>query len=231
MADSLPAVVSADSQLPAAASGGGAVTVQPSAVIETDAAARGALVGDRPPVAPAIPASPSTGYIGAIFPAASSGQVRQLEGFAKDLVMAQLGATGATNEQLRYALEEVLPNYVPLYMRALRTGDQGEIARLDHNCECDLVAVGALTVAQRDAAREARQRMANRSEWALVAHLQALHASRPTTLPNGDEARIGEIVKLMGDPSSAYWKGATAEPMQAEYRRLINQLEQRNRGG
>ncbi|MHB8816524.1 MAG: hypothetical protein ACYDAE_25125 [Steroidobacteraceae bacterium] len=59
------------------------------------------------------------------------------------------------------------------------------------------------------------------------------------TLPDGKladgagvDSRMHEIEALMKDGSSKYWKGPEAEPMQAEYRRLI-EFKERNaaRGG
>lgn len=45
----------------------------------------------------------------------------------------------------------------------------------------------------------------------------------------GVEARISEIEKLMGDSSSEYYKGAKAEAIQAEYRKLIDAREANKR--
>lgn len=42
----------------------------------------------------------------------------------------------------------------------------------------------------------------------------------------GVDGRLAEIVKLMGDDSSEYWKGPKSESMQAEYRRLITAQQQ-----
>lgn len=42
----------------------------------------------------------------------------------------------------------------------------------------------------------------------------------------GVDARLGEIVKLMGDDASEYWKGPKADGLQAEYRRLITAQQQ-----
>lgn len=45
-----------------------------------------------------------------------------------------------------------------------------------------------------------------------------------------NNTRIGEIEKLMGDRSSAYWRGPTSGPMQQEYRELIQARTNNARG-
>ncbi|HEX5461889.1 MAG TPA: hypothetical protein VFX20_18135 [Steroidobacteraceae bacterium] len=58
------------------------------------------------------------------------------------------------------------------------------------------------------------------------------------TLPDGGLAdakgvatRMAEIVKLMANPSSEYWRGPKANAIQAEYRKLVDFEEQNKRRG
>jgi hypothetical protein len=43
----------------------------------------------------------------------------------------------------------------------------------------------------------------------------------------GAAERIRDIEKLMGDRSSDYWRGSKAEPMQQEYRDLVEARDRR----
>lgn len=200
--------MSTEDQLPTVADTTGAIAIAAriAGAIEADAAA---FAGKLTVAAPDRGHAPP-----------SQLEPRQLEAFAQAAanVWNELQTTASiTPEQLEYA-RPVLTQFREAVLQARQAGDRAELRRLAHNLGCDLVAVGAITVSQRDLMRPILARFNPRAAELL----RSLPVSRQSAIA-GEVDEMRGLNQLIADPGSRYWKGPNAAHLQARWRELYDQ--------